>query len=679
MVCLILGMPFLAIAQVNGGVTFTDIAAGDGAGITYRRSRSPIEMLFDLQKQQPQYSFFDDVPLTPTKGRGSPGVALFDYDRDGDLDIYVTNGPGTDNNLYSNQLRESGRLTFVDVAKAAGVAATGHDGTGVSFGDIDNDGDDDLLVLGRNEPNLLFENQGNGRFIDISETAGVGGGILGHTTASMGDINGDGLLDIAVSNTFDWVNMLPIFAEPYALNHGNQLFLNLGENRFRDISDESGIRNLTGFKPERPGSATISWAIAMVDFDLDGDVDIIHADDNGAIPLFRYGGIDRGLVHVLRNDGTGRFTDVTAAVGTDQAGDWMGLSFGDINSDGFMDFFASNLGDYMVSSTPVPNTRGDYSSQWFLGGTTRFTYPGTGPLRATPFGWGVSMADYDNDGDTDITFGGGLDVGPFVDGSNPGAILQNDGSGRFALDSAAIARSTDDRRRVVQGLATGDLNNDGFIDIVSASSFDTPEEVPLLPYRAAFGASFDSVSGFVPSFIPIGENLFRWSGIEFKDGTLSVEVNSGGNGNGWAAIQTVGSDGLVSNGKVNRNGIGAVVFFRPNGGKQVMRPIVGGASYASQDSIASIFGLGAARKGVVEVLWPGGVRNRLYNVRNGERIVFPEIPVSFTAAGVSRKEYRKAVKSSLDQLVAARVLTSGQRGRFMESALRAFDEARQGR
>lgn len=244
------------------------------------------------------------------------------------------------------------------------------------------------------------------------------------------------------------------------------------------------------------------------------------------------------------------------------------------------------------------------------------------------------------------------------------------------FDSAATANSTDHRRRVVQGLATGDLNNDGFIDIVSASSFDTPEAVPLLPYRATFGSSFDSVSRFVPSFIPIGENIFRWSGIEFTDGTLSVEVNSAGNGNGWATIRTVGSSGVVSNGRVNRNGIGAVVFFRPNGGRQVMRPIVGGASYASQDSLTSVFGLGAARRDVVEVLWPGGVRNRLYNVRNGERVVFPEIPVSFTAAGIGRKEYRAAVKKSLDQLVAAGVLTSNQRGRFLESALRAFDETR---
>jgi len=118
------------------------------------------------------------------------------------------------------------------------------DATGVCFGDIDNDGFPDLLVLGRNEPNRLFHNQGNGTFVDITAQSGVGGGNLGHTSCAMGDINGDGLLDIVVANTFDWSTGRPIYVDPFAGIQHSQVYRNLGGNRFADVSIESGIQNL---------------------------------------------------------------------------------------------------------------------------------------------------------------------------------------------------------------------------------------------------------------------------------------------------------------------------------------------------------------------------------------------------------------------------------------------------
>jgi len=313
-------------------------------------------------------------------------VAILDYDGDGDLDIYVTNGPGAANSLYSNQLEETGQLTFVDVAEAAGVAATDQDSNGVSYGDIDNDGDHDLLVLGAGEANRLFENLGDGTFVDITAASGMGEDNRYSSSASMGDVNGDGWLDIVVANSFDWDNQIPINSEPFALNDHNQLFLNRGNNTFVDVSATSGIENLTGFGEGVPdGGATITWAIAMVDYDLDGDLDIIHADDQAAIPIGELGGVDRGLLHVLQNDGTGNFTDVTASVNLNVPGGWMGLSFADFNADGNMDILGSNFGE--ISSNPVITFPA--SSRWFLGqddGT--FTDPGVGSLVATGFGWG---------------------------------------------------------------------------------------------------------------------------------------------------------------------------------------------------------------------------------------------------------------------------------------------------
>src|SRR5947209_3907248 len=140
----------------DGGVTFTNVAAHGGAGITYQRFGNPsLEAEDDALKGNgglipipPGLTGIGLIhelqPISPQKPRGAPGVALFDYDNDGDIDIYVTNGPGHANSLYKNLLSETGQLQFVDVAAQAGVEATSQDNSGVCFGDIDNDRCEDL-------------------------------------------------------------------------------------------------------------------------------------------------------------------------------------------------------------------------------------------------------------------------------------------------------------------------------------------------------------------------------------------------------------------------------------------------------------------------------------------------------------------------------------------------------
>src|ERR1044071_94940 len=161
----------------DGGVTFTNISPP--AGITYQRFETPDREAI----QQAYYTNGIPVPAppgllasTPQKPRGAPGIGLFDYDNDGDIDVYVSNGPGHANSLYQNQLAQSGSVTFVDVAAAAGVTATAQDSSGVCYGDIDNDGDEDFYVTGIGEPNILYRNNGNGTFSDITAAAGVGAG-----------------------------------------------------------------------------------------------------------------------------------------------------------------------------------------------------------------------------------------------------------------------------------------------------------------------------------------------------------------------------------------------------------------------------------------------------------------------------------------------------------------------
>lgn len=665
----LLSLSFSTSAQRNG-ITFTDIAAGDGAGIVYRRGASAINAAYDAFKQSQPTFTQAEIRTAPVKSRGAPGVAIFDFDLDNDLDIYVTNGPNRANSLYSNQLQERGEVRFIDVATTSVVGAFDQDSTGVCFGDIDNDGDSDLLVLGNAEPNRLFENQG-GSFINITNSSGIGGGNLTSVSCSMGDVNDDGLLDVVIGNIFDLSDPRALTSAPVQLNQHNQLFINRGNNRFEERAEASGLLDIFLGQGAPAQAPTISWAIAMVDIDLDGDIDIVHGDDQGSIPPAVLGGLDRGYIQVFENDGTGRFTNTTEVRDLDQAGSWMGLAFADFDRSGTLDVFVSNFGNQLFAGLTGTTDRSRYSedSRWFLqrsNGT--FMDREDSGLIHSPFGWGTSAADYDNDGDSDIIYHGGLDAGVGIV-TSPGTVLNNDGQGRFDRDINALGNSTDHQRRSVHGMAVGDLNDDGFVDIVSVSNFNIQNDIPLFPISPLGNPEFDSDGAVVAVFNPVNAQgtAFRWSGFVFEDGTLSVELNSGNNGNNWVMVDPIGTTGITSDGQVNRDAIGAVLRLTPNGMAPELRPILGGSSYASQDALVAYFGMGAATLGDLEVLWPGGVRNRLINVRPGERIVFPEIPCSIDDVG--DPGYESCVNNALEELVDAGILDEGERLRFLESAL----------
>jgi hypothetical protein len=662
----------LALAALAAGsalaqpITFRDVA-GPAHGVTYERAPSATAASVDALRARQVMNLYALALAYPLKPYGAAGVALLDYDRDGDLDIYATNGPGRDNSLYANQLAQ-GVFTFVEVPGAAGAAATGQDSTGVCFGDTDNDGDLDLYVLGRGEPNRFFENRG-GSFVDVSGLAGsdIAGGNQNSSSCAMGDVDGDGLLDVFVGNTFDWATKAAIMVEPYVLNEYNQLFVNRGGNRFEDVSASAGLQNVRD----------ISWSATMFDVDADGDVDILVANDQGAIPPGKYGGVDRGFVRIYRNDGNLRFTDVTARAGLRIPGSYMGFAVADLDGDWTLDLYVSNIGDWLEPFIGIPYTLGDQTTRWFLNnGDGTFRDPRISPaVGASGWAWGTSAFDYDNDGDFDLVSYGGLDVGPLIDKSNPGTILVNDGRANFTVDLAALAGAADHGKRDDHALATGDLNDDGFEDIVSISHVDL-HHLPLIPYPFGYGTPLDGIAGFIPTWAPTGQGLdFAYTGAPLLPGTLAIEINSGGNGNGWVNVDTLGTRGITTRGRVNRDGIGAVVRFTPAGGRTATQPILGGSSHSSQDSLTAHFGLGKAPRGMVEVTWPGGVRNRLYNVRSGERVTFPEIPCSFdTRQG--RRAYETCVKRALSQLVRAGVLDAARSARFQASAMTAYEAAR---
>lgn len=670
-----LSMVFVAVANSGAtfaeDITFNNLVDNINSGLNFEHLASSNDAAWDEVRQHGLiFNQATQGALMPFKSKGAPGVAIFDYDLDGDMDIYVANGPGGNNGLFANQLSESGVLSFVNVSVEAGVSASMLNSSGVCYGDVDNDDDQDLLVLAAGMPNKYFENDGTGHFIEQTDNSGLGGGNTSSATCSMGDINGDGLLDIAISNTWDnWDDQLPLSTFDFddRLEH-NQLFVNQGNGEFIDQAAERGLNDI----------ARISWSIAIVDYDQDGDGDVIVADDQGPRKPAKLGGQDHGFIRIYQNNGSGQFTNVTIDAGMVDFGAYMSLSFADLNHDGTLDLFASNVGDYLALFTsPLLQfavERGEWASTWFLqDSNNKYSKSDVGELGATPFGWGAGTVDYDNDGDTDIIYHGGENMGVFVDASNPGVILKNDGDANFSYDPA-LANSTDHSRRNVEGMAVGDLNNDGFADIVSVSSFNWNKDAPLFPYLPVpVSTSFDNTALLAPSFAPVNGDPsqgFAWTGLPLENGDISVDISSG-NSNHWIKVKVMGSIGKTQGGSVNRDGIGAVINVTPHFGKTAIVPVMSGGTYASSHSLQTSFGIGKSNAANIEVLWPGGVKNKYYFATHESSVFIPEIPCSYDDFSMNFIQYRQCVISSLNELLEQDIIDRRSRFKLAISAMYA--------
>ena len=492
------------------------------------------------------------------------GVALFDYDTDGDLDVYLLQGtmlgppavnaetalrePGDEpgHRLFRNELSESGRLGFVDVTDQAGVGLREY-GMGVAVGDIDNDGHPDLYVtaFGRN---VLYRNNGDGSFADITDEAEVDDGRWS-ASASFLDYDRDGDLDLFVTNYVDFtvrnhsacygVEGMRDYCNPTVYRPvPDRLFRNRGDGTFEDVSASAGINTAFGS----------GLGVIAADFNADSWPDFYIANDGNANQLWQ-------------NNRDGTFSNVALLAGTaynanGEAEGGMGVAAGDADGDGDEDLFVSHLAE--ETNTLYVNGRAGA----FRDGTL------ASGLAATSVGYtgfGCQWFDYDHDGWPDLFVANGAvsNIESLRDAPYPfsqrNQLFRGLGDGRFA-EMRDPAGSALELVEVSRGSAFGDIDNDGDIDVV-VSNNNGP--VRLLVNDA--GAAAPSLS-------------LRLEGVES-----------------------------------NREGIGARVALLRADRDPVWRRVHRDGSYLSASDARVHFGLGDEGGGAVEgvgVVWPNGRRER---------------------------------------------------------------------
>ena len=342
------------------------------------------------------------------------GAAWFDYDNDGDLDLYLTMRAGA-NRLYQNN-----GGTFTDVAAAAGVQDAGHDGSGVAVADYNNDGCKDLYLANNNE-DVLYKNNCDGTFTDVTNTSGSDISVMQQargTSASWGDYDDDGLVDLYVSNHagLDGATIPGGTARQQAKDY---LFHNNGDDTFTDVSDMLlGVTDREG----------MSFIGAWNDFDRDGDLDIYLIkdcpfSDTSPMKLWRNDGGTDGLT-----DWT--FTEVSASANADYCQNGMGVAVGDYDRDGDMDYFYTDNG----SSGDINPTRAGTILLANDGDGTFTDATNAANVSSTLFSWGANFLDYDLDGWLDLYMAAGR---VFIEQTpDPNVLWSNDGDGTFSNVSA---------------------------------------------------------------------------------------------------------------------------------------------------------------------------------------------------------------------------------------------------
>lgn len=491
------------------------------------------------------------------------GVALLDYDNDGRLDIFFTNGaliddpmPDTktpdksDKKFWNRLYHQNADGTFTDVTEKAGLTGMtqGYYSMGVAVGDYDNDGFEDIYVTGFGG-NILYHNNGNGTFTDVTKQAGVG---AAGWSASSGfvDYDNDGKLDLFVTRYLDWnfkTNRYCGEKRPgyRAYCHPdnyegvtNILYHNNGDGTFTDVSEKAGIAN-----PHGKG-----LGVAFADYDGDGHTDIFVANDS--VQCFLY-----------HNNGNGTFTEVglLAGVGYNEDGKTfagMGVDFSDYDNDGLPDIVITDLSNerYILFRSNGDGSFRDVTNQSGMGSATlAFS------------GWSTHFFDFDNDGWKDL-FVAQSHVMDTIEKTSPNLryleppLLLRNQSGHF---TRVLAGDAFQRAWAGRGAAFGDLDNDGDVDIVVSN---------------------------------VGQKAY-------------VLRNDGGNAKNWIGIETVGT-------KSNRDGIGARIKIVSTSGMTQYYTVNTAVGYLSASDKRVIAGLGDDPTAkLIEIRWPSGIVQTFHDVK----------------------------------------------------------------
>jgi hypothetical protein len=503
------------------------------------------------------------------------GVAVFDYDNDGRLDIFLVNGATIPNPAPKGTIPQKAsaadwnRLyhqkkdgTFEDVTEKAGLQGVGY-GMGVAVGDFDNDGYEDLYVTSYGG-NHLYHNNGNGTFSDVAKASGTGGpsvpGQTWSTSAAWVDLDNDGRLDLIVLRYVVW-NFEDVWCGEYregyrAYCHPDifplirpLVYHNNGDGTFTEVGEKIGLG--------QPGKGL---GIALADFDRDGAIDIAVANDSM-------------LEFLFHNKGNGTFEEVgmPAEIAVDGDGRTyagMGIDFQDYDNDGLPDLVITNLANQKYALYRN-NGDGSFTYDSYISGVARMTLLHSG--------WGIHFFDYDNDGLKDVLIAQGHDLDtvelnyPQLRYKEPMLLARNIGDGKF-VDVSNQAGEVFTKLWVGRGLALGDLDNDGRLDAV----------------------------------------------VTTNDGPAYLLHNETKTANHYLSLLLVGH-------RSNRDAIGASIKITTTTHGSQYTTISTAGSYLSSSDKRAHFGLGAdSLVSSIEIRWPSGIIQQLKDVRADQLLQIDE-------------------------------------------------------